>query len=112
MFSNNGCNVATHGHSTSVSSGWEGSTSDAGVLKSAIQTGFHVPRGKFYLVDGGYANTPNFLAPYQESDTIYKNKDVAIVDQRITSSYLIFVMPSYAITLSVRLEFSRRGFPN
>lgn len=48
-----------------VSAGWEGSASDAGVLKSAIQSGFHVPPGKYYLVDGGYANTPQFLAPYR-----------------------------------------------
>nr|XP_020165865.1 putative nuclease HARBI1 [Aegilops tauschii subsp. strangulata]XP_045087833.1 putative nuclease HARBI1 [Aegilops tauschii subsp. strangulata] len=47
-----------------VSAGWEGSASDAGVLKSSFQSGFHVPTGKYYLVDGGYANTPQFLAPY------------------------------------------------
>lgn len=50
---------------TFVSCGWEGSASDAGVLRSAISKGFHVPTGKFYLVDGGYANTPSFLAPYR-----------------------------------------------
>jgi hypothetical protein len=50
---------------TYVSTGWEGSASDAGVLKSAIRSGFQVPRGKYYLVDGGYANTPHFLAPYR-----------------------------------------------
>nr|AAU10684.1 hypothetical protein [Oryza sativa Japonica Group] len=27
--------------------------------------GFNVPQGKYYLVDGGYANTPSFLAPYR-----------------------------------------------
>ena len=48
-----------------VSSGWEGSASDAGVLNSAIQSGFRVPEGKYYLVDGGYVNTPKFLAPYR-----------------------------------------------
>ena len=48
-----------------VSSGWEGSASDARVLNSAIQSGFRVPEGKYYLVDGGYANTPKFLAPYR-----------------------------------------------
>lgn len=36
-----------------------------GVLRSAILGGFHVPEGKFYLVDGGYANTPSFIAPYR-----------------------------------------------
>jgi hypothetical protein len=27
--------------------------------------GFRVPEGKFFVVDGGYANTPCFLAPYR-----------------------------------------------
>lgn len=47
-----------------VSCGREGSASDAAVLYSAIESGFEVPEGKYYLVDGGYANTPSFLAPY------------------------------------------------
>ncbi|XP_066318512.1 uncharacterized protein [Miscanthus floridulus] len=50
---------------TFISSGWEGSASDAGVLRSALGKGFTVSAGKFYLVDGGYANTPSFLAPYR-----------------------------------------------
>ena len=50
---------------TFISCGWEGSASDAGVLRSAISKGFQVPEGKFYLVDGGYANAPQFLAPYR-----------------------------------------------
>ena len=50
---------------TFISSGWEGSASDAGVLRSALGKGFTMPAGKFYLVDGGYANTPSFLAPYR-----------------------------------------------
>ncbi|NP_001136669.1 uncharacterized protein LOC100216798 [Zea mays] len=49
-----------------VSCSREGSASDAAVLYSAIEYGFEVPRGKFYLVDGGYANTPSFLAPFSE----------------------------------------------
>lgn len=48
-----------------VSTGWEGSASDAGVLSSAIKSEFQVPAGKYYLVDGGYANKPCFLAPYR-----------------------------------------------
>jgi hypothetical protein len=36
---------------TFVSCGWEGSASDAGVLRSAISKGFSVLEGKFYLVD-------------------------------------------------------------
>jgi hypothetical protein len=50
---------------TFVSSGWEGSSTDSRVLRSAMSKGFQVPPGKFYLVDGGYANTPSFLAPYR-----------------------------------------------
>uniref|UniRef100_J3MW83 Protein kinase domain-containing protein n=1 Tax=Oryza brachyantha TaxID=4533 RepID=J3MW83_ORYBR len=49
---------------TFISCGWEGSATDARVLRSAQLSGFRVPEGKFYLVDGGYANTPSFLAPY------------------------------------------------
>lgn len=49
-----------------VSCGREGSASDAAVLHSAIESGFQVPGGMYYLVDGGYANTPSFLAPYAE----------------------------------------------
>jgi hypothetical protein len=48
-----------------VSAGWEGSTADARVLQDAMAHGFYVPTGKFYLVDAGYANTPNFIAPYR-----------------------------------------------
>lgn len=50
---------------TFISCGWEGSATDAKVLRSALYKGFKVPEGKFYLVDGGYANTPYFLAPYR-----------------------------------------------
>ena len=48
-----------------LSSGLEGSATDARVLRSALLGGFHAPEGKYYLVDGGYANTPSFIAPYR-----------------------------------------------
>jgi hypothetical protein len=50
---------------TFLSSGWEGSATDSRVLRSAMSKGFKVPPGKFYLVDGGYANEISFLAPYR-----------------------------------------------
>jgi hypothetical protein len=50
---------------TFISYGWEGSASDVGVLRYALHTDFHVSHGKFYLVDGGYANTSSFIAPYR-----------------------------------------------
>jgi hypothetical protein len=48
-----------------ISCGWEGSASDAGVLRSVISKGFSGLEGRFYLVDGGYANTSSFIAPYR-----------------------------------------------
>ncbi|KAI4981143.1 hypothetical protein ZWY2020_021628 [Hordeum vulgare] len=50
---------------TFISCGWEGSATDARFLRSTLNNGFQVPPGKFYLVDGSYANTPYFLAPYR-----------------------------------------------
>ncbi|XP_049932343.1 uncharacterized protein LOC116249308 isoform X2 [Nymphaea colorata] len=47
-----------------VLAGWEGSATDADVLQAALQDGFHVPAGKYYLVDAEYKNTTSFLAPY------------------------------------------------
>lgn len=47
--------------SVHVSAGWEGSAADARVLQDALSHGFYVPDGKYYLVDAGYANTPNFI---------------------------------------------------
>ncbi|XP_039141280.1 uncharacterized protein LOC120278602 [Dioscorea cayenensis subsp. rotundata] len=48
-----------------VRTGWEGSASNARILQCSIEQGFEVPRGKYYLVDAGYANTPNFIASYR-----------------------------------------------
>uniref|UniRef100_A0A453IQU7 Uncharacterized protein n=1 Tax=Aegilops tauschii subsp. strangulata TaxID=200361 RepID=A0A453IQU7_AEGTS len=63
-----------------VHAGWEGSASDARVLQDALNHGFHVPHGNFYLVDAGYANTPQFLAPYR--GTRYHLKEQGEVRQR------------------------------
>ncbi|XP_057780498.1 uncharacterized protein LOC130999044 isoform X2 [Salvia miltiorrhiza] len=47
--------------------GWEGSAADSRVLRDAVNRrhGFRVPRGNYYLVDCGYANSEGFLAPYK-----------------------------------------------
>uniref|UniRef100_A0A8I6Z249 DDE Tnp4 domain-containing protein n=1 Tax=Hordeum vulgare subsp. vulgare TaxID=112509 RepID=A0A8I6Z249_HORVV len=50
---------------TFISCGWEGSATDTKALISSLNNGFQVPEGKFFLVGGGYANTPSFLAPYR-----------------------------------------------
>ncbi|XP_057415350.1 protein ALP1-like [Lotus japonicus] len=49
--------------------GWEGSASDARVLRDAInrRNGLKVPTGNYYLVDGGYTNGEGFLASYKGS---------------------------------------------
>ncbi|KAL5822179.1 hypothetical protein ACOSQ3_024061 [Xanthoceras sorbifolium] len=48
--------------------GWEGSAPDSRVLRAVLddsdQNFPHIPEGKYYLVDMGYANTQGFIAPY------------------------------------------------
>ncbi|KAJ3686380.1 hypothetical protein LUZ61_015544 [Rhynchospora tenuis] len=56
--------VDFNGNFRAVVVGWEGSTHDSLVLRRTIDAGFTVPKGRYYLVDGGYANTQQFLAPY------------------------------------------------
>ncbi|XP_043710582.1 uncharacterized protein LOC122659544 [Telopea speciosissima] len=54
---------------TYILSSWEGSASDAPILDDAIHREgggkLVVPRGKFYLVDVGFANQSGFLRPYR-----------------------------------------------
>jgi len=50
---------------TYVLAGWEGSAHDGSVLEAAFDTGFHIPAGKFYLADAGYALTPWCITPYR-----------------------------------------------
>ncbi|KAJ1689785.1 hypothetical protein LUZ63_013940 [Rhynchospora breviuscula] len=57
--------VDFNGNFLTVVFGWEGSAHDALVLRRAIDDGFTVPEGRYYLVDGGYANTHQFLSPYR-----------------------------------------------
>ncbi|CAN6251729.1 unnamed protein product, partial [Urochloa humidicola] len=78
---------------TFISTGWEGSATDARVLRSALNNGFQVPPGKFYLVDGGYANTPSFLAPYRGVRYHLKEYGKVTVDLRTTRNYLTIAMP-------------------
>ncbi|XP_059635445.1 uncharacterized protein LOC132277619 [Cornus florida] len=54
---------------TYVVAGWEGSANDSKILNKIINNeDLHFPmppEGKYYLVDSGYANQPDFLAPYR-----------------------------------------------
>ncbi|XP_057531016.1 protein ALP1-like [Amaranthus tricolor] len=47
--------------------GWEGSAHDGRVLRDAISrpNGLKVPRGCYYLCDGGYTNGDGFLTPHR-----------------------------------------------
>ncbi|KAJ1695569.1 hypothetical protein LUZ63_012267 [Rhynchospora breviuscula] len=57
--------VDFNGYFLYVVAGWEGSAHDNLILRRAIERGFTVPPGRYYLVDGGYANTPQFISPYR-----------------------------------------------
>ncbi|KAH6835033.1 hypothetical protein C2S53_011640 [Perilla frutescens var. hirtella] len=48
-----------------VLSGWEGSAHDSKLLNDALsrRNGIHVPQGKYFLVDCGFANRRQFLVP-------------------------------------------------
>ncbi|XP_057803463.1 uncharacterized protein LOC131018776 [Salvia miltiorrhiza] len=48
-----------------VLSGWEGSAHDSKLLTDALSrpNGLHVPQGKYFIVDCGFANRRQFLAP-------------------------------------------------
>jgi hypothetical protein len=48
-----------------VLAGWEGSAHDGLVLSSALDHGFQIPKGFFYLGDAGYALLPYCLTPYR-----------------------------------------------
>ena len=44
--------------------GWEGSATDNQVWEAALESGFNIPDGHYYLVDAGYAEDRRLLLPY------------------------------------------------
>ncbi|XP_028096012.1 uncharacterized protein LOC114295907 [Camellia sinensis] len=54
---------------TFINSGWEGSTHDNAILVDSFTRAdlqfSHPPNGKYYLVDTGFTNMPEFLAPFR-----------------------------------------------
>jgi hypothetical protein len=49
-----------------VLAGWEGQANDMAVLNDALtRRGLVIPKGKFLLVDGGYANRVGHIAPFR-----------------------------------------------
>jgi len=79
-----------------VHAGWEGSASDARVLQDALNHGFSVPPGKFYLVDVGYANTPQFFAPYRGT-RYHLQEQEQVKNHKIKRNYSTFGMHNYGI---------------
>jgi len=47
-----------------ILSGWEGSAADAALFNDARTSDFHVPQGKYYLADAGFALCRELLTPY------------------------------------------------
>ena len=45
--------------------GWEGSAHDGRVLQWALENGFYIPEGKYFLADAGYALKRRILTPYR-----------------------------------------------
>jgi DDE superfamily endonuclease len=45
--------------------GWGGSAHDERVLEDALDKGFQVPEGKYYLGHAGYSNTKRTLVPHR-----------------------------------------------
>jgi hypothetical protein len=54
---------------TYVLAGWEGSAHDATILTDSLTRpdGLHLPAGKFYLADAGYACRPGILPPFRST---------------------------------------------
>ena len=44
--------------------GWEGSAMDSQVWEAALDCGFDIPDGHYYLADAGYPEDPQLLLPY------------------------------------------------
>ena len=47
--------------------GWEGSAADSRVYEHARGNGLVIPEGRYYLGDGGYANSSSLLVPYRST---------------------------------------------
>ena len=48
-----------------VLAGWEGSASDSAIFADARKHDFHVPSGKYFLADAGFASCRELLVPYR-----------------------------------------------
>jgi hypothetical protein len=57
---------------TNVLAGWEGSAHNASILNDSLSRpdSIHLPEGKFYLGDAGYACRPGILPPSEKPGII------------------------------------------
>ncbi|RWR96010.1 putative nuclease HARBI1 [Cinnamomum micranthum f. kanehirae] len=84
-----------------VFAGWEGSASDSKVLQDALSRPYNrlqVPTGKFYLVDGGYANTRGFVAPYRARNVV--ERTFAVLKQRFP---ILKTAPRYPLNTQAKI---------
>ncbi|XP_020251858.1 uncharacterized protein LOC109829144 isoform X2 [Asparagus officinalis] len=78
---------------THIPLGWEGSANDSRVLKDAMSRSacsLPLPNGKFYLVDCGYPNRLQFLAPYRGTRYHLKEFGPANNRQRPRNAHELF----------------------
>ncbi|XBI21859.1 hypothetical protein VPH35_062938 [Triticum aestivum] len=98
---------------TFVVAGWPGSAHDSRILNHALAhfSSFTVPpKGKYYLVDSGYANRIGYLAPFKGS-TYHLPEFVFVVTVHLKGSMTcstFHIRPS-AMSLSVLLGCSSRN---
>lgn len=52
-------------HFCYILSGWEGSIADSFLFDKARAAGLHIPDGKYYLADAGFACCDSLLVPYR-----------------------------------------------
>lgn len=50
---------------TYILAGWEGSATDARVWADALEKGFSVPTGFYYLADAGYPHCKELIVPFR-----------------------------------------------
>uniref|UniRef100_A0A8I6XDJ7 DDE Tnp4 domain-containing protein n=1 Tax=Hordeum vulgare subsp. vulgare TaxID=112509 RepID=A0A8I6XDJ7_HORVV len=98
---------------TFVVTGWPGCAHDSRVLNHAIAHFFSFPvppKGKYYLVDSGYANRIGHLAPFKGS--MYHLPEFRLRRHRPPQGNMscsTFHIPLFAMSLSVLLECSSRN---
>ena len=79
---------------TYILAGWNESAHDGDILEAAINEGFEIPAGKFYLGDEGFALTPWCMTPYTGVTNDHRNQsNIPYVLALYQKSCLIAVAP-------------------